>query len=231
MGGRSWWEFSPARGLGGVPGRGRHELSAARDAAQGEGGALRLAKRQHEARGHAVAAGRREDPVGGARPDPGGVVLVVGIAVRDAPVIDLADGEEGRQLRGAAEMVDVEMGQDEVVDPRQPGLAGGAPDAPGVARPRIARVDQDRFAGGGDDEGAAAPFHIVPVDIEAMVGLVGAGARQEGKADEHGQGRGGESHGVGGGEPAPAWAAFQRPSNCIRRWVAVSPTIRRPSRA
>jgi hypothetical protein len=71
-----------------------------------------------------------------------------------AVVVDDADGDECREAGSAAEVVEVIVGADEVVDFFEAGDFGGdVEDAIGVALAGVAGVDEDGFIGGGDDEG------------------------------------------------------------------------------
>ena len=76
-------------------------------------------------------------------------------------------------------MVAVKMRRDEVVNFCQPGhFRRRLENAPGIARARIACVNQDGFAGGRHDQRRAAAFHVVPINVERVVGQSGIGARQ-----------------------------------------------------
>src|SRR5208283_1975163 len=89
-----------------------------------------------------------------------------------------------RQLGDAAEVIQVKMGRDVVVDPGQAGDGGGGPvDAPGVPRAGSARINQDRLPGGRDNERGAAALDVVPVDIHPVVRQAGAGARRNQAAE------------------------------------------------
>ncbi len=66
-------------------------------------------------------------------------------------------------------MVDVKVRDDEVVDLLHTGdLGGGFVQSPGIAPPRHAGVDEDRLAGGSDDERAAAALDVHPVNVERL---------------------------------------------------------------
>ena len=104
--------------------------------------------------------------------------------VEQAVVVDVADRHAGGEGGGAAEVVEVVVGGDEVVDVLHPGLGGGLVDPAGVAVAGVAGVDQHRFAGGRDDERGGSPFDVDPDDVEAAVGLAGAKRRGQDHEDE-----------------------------------------------
>ena len=98
---------------------------------------------------------------------PAGVVVgIVGIFFGNAVVVKGDDGEFFRDIRRAAEMIDVEMGGDEVIDLLDADIAGGFDDAFGIAFAGHAGIDEDGFTGGSDDERCSASFDIDPVQVE-----------------------------------------------------------------
>ena len=61
------------------------------------------------------------------------------------------------------------MRDDEVVDLLHAGnLGGGFVQSPGIAAARHAGVDEDRLAGGRDDQRAAATLDVHPVYVERL---------------------------------------------------------------
>ena len=65
------------------------------------------------------------------------------------------------------------MRDDEMIDLLHAGdLGGDFVNAPGVASARHAGVDEDRLAGGGDDQRAAAALNVYPVNVECL-GILG----------------------------------------------------------
>ena len=103
-------------------------------------------------------------------------------------VIHVADRNQRRQPRCAAEVIDVVVGHQEVVDFLQVRDVGSDVENPaGVALAGVAGVDEDRFIGGGDDEGGAAAFRVDPVDVQAMVGGGGEGAGDKEGLQEEGE--------------------------------------------
>ena len=86
---------------------------------------------------------------------------VVGLAIR-AVVDEGADGDAGDQLRDAADVIGVVVGDEDVVDAGEAGGVGGGGDAVGVAVVIAlpAGVDQEGLMGGSDEEGGLAAFHV-----------------------------------------------------------------------
>ena len=121
------------------------------------------------------------------------VAALIGDLFGEAFVVEGADWHEFGKFSEAAEMVDVEVGDDDVIDAREAGLGGGVVDAGGVATAGVAGVDEDGFAGGGDEERGAAAFGVDPVDDESGGGFFDG---QEGESD--GCGEGGEKGEAGG---------------------------------
>ena len=100
--------------------------------------------------------------------------------VIDAAVIDEgADREQLRQLGHAADVVAVEVGDEQVVDPRHTGELRDLEDALWIARPggvaglgikpagaRKPGVDEQRLPGGRNEQRGLAPFDVDEVDVE-----------------------------------------------------------------
>ena len=126
------------------------------------------------------------------------VAALIGDLVWEAFVVEGADGHEFGEFSEAAEVVDMEMGDDDVIDAREAGLGGGVVDAGGVATAGVAGVDEDGFAGRGDEERGAAAFGVDPVDAENGGGFFDG---QEGEGGGCGEGgEEGEAGGHNGGE-------------------------------
>ena len=96
---------------------------------------------------------------------------MIGDLVGQAFVVEGADGHEFGEFSKAAEVVDMEVGDDDVIDARETGLGGGVVDAGGVATAGVAGVDEDGFAGGGDKESGTAAFGVDPVDAQRGSGF------------------------------------------------------------
>ena len=80
-------------------------------------------------------------------------------------------------------MVSMKVGENEVINLAYPRGDGRLMDALGagvrLARPAgIAGVNKNRFPGRRDDQGAGAPFHIGPIDVESAGGPRGDGGGQ-----------------------------------------------------
>ena len=70
----------------------------------------------------------------------------------------------------AAHVIDVIVGDDEVIDRLHAGGAGGVDDPAGIALAGISGVDQHRLAGGRDDERGGAALGVDEVEAEIGVG-------------------------------------------------------------
>ena len=83
-------------------------------------------------------------------------------------VDEAADGDLRGELGDAADVVDVIVGDDEVVDLADASLLAEGDDAVGVAGVGggPAGVDEEAFAGGGDEEGRLTAFDVGEVDLE-----------------------------------------------------------------
>ena len=79
-------------------------------------------------------------------------------------VVDRVDGHPAGKGWRAAHVVDVIVGDDEVVDFFDAGGARRVDDAAGVALAGVAGVDQHRFVRGSDDQGRCAAFGVDEVD-------------------------------------------------------------------
>ena len=135
----------------------------------------------------------------------GGVVVAgdVGVFAIGTVVEEFADGDALDEFGDAADVVDMEMGDEEMVDAGDAGVAHGGLDAGGVAACIVVRahrapagVDEERRAGGSDKERGLASFDIDGVD-EEMLGWrlrVGGEEREQSEAAD-GQQRGGEGAG------------------------------------
>lgn len=120
--------------------------------------------------------------------------------VDGGPVVDEApDGQPLRELVGAAHVVAVEVGDDQVVDRcRASGRRGGG-DAVGVApvEARPARVDEHRLARRGDEERRLAPLDVDDVDVQRVVRpVLGRGDGRETETEHEGREGACKSHGV-----------------------------------
>ena len=121
--------------------------------------------------------------------------------VDGGPVVDeRPDRQPLRELMGAAHVVAVEVGDDQVVDRVGTGIRGGRGDAVGIApvEARPPGVEEHRLAGRGDEERRLAPLHVDDVDLQRVVRPV-LGRRGDGRETEteHEDREGaGKSHGV-----------------------------------
>ena len=120
----------------------------------------------------------------------------------EAVVEEFAYGNALDQLRHAAHVVAMKVGNQQVVDAHDAGVAHGCLDAVGVASARPAGIDQQRCAGRSHQQRGLAAFHIDRVD-EQMLRGIGLGKSALRLADEK-QGecaRGQQQKGKGAGEP------------------------------
>ena len=101
--------------------------------------------------------------------------VVVGIREREALVVQGADRHQVRQLREAAEVIDVKVRDDDVIDALQArDFRGDLMNALGIAAAGVAGVDEHRLAFGRDDERGAAALGVHPVNVERFVREAGA---------------------------------------------------------
>ena len=98
------------------------------------------------------------------------VIAATGVFGRNAVVPEFADGQESGEVGGAAVVVHIEVGRDEVVDVVQTRRLGHhAMDATGVTITRHAAIHFNGLAGRRDEERAAAALHVHPVDVQRLV--------------------------------------------------------------
>ena len=137
-------------------------------------GAVRLLQGDLVAGADDVAPVRFEVAIRRAGDRPARVVrAAVRIGLGDAFVMHLADGDERGEFRRAAEVIDVKVRGDEVIDLLQAGDFGGQlVDAARIALEGIAGIDEHRLARRRDDERRAAAFDIHPVDVERAIRAV-----------------------------------------------------------
>ena len=101
--------------------------------------------------------------------------FVAGFAQRT--VIDEgADGDAGDELGDASGVVDVVVGEEDVVDVVEAGTFGGGGDAVGVASLVVgpAGIDEEGMVVGGDEEGGLAAFHVDEENLQVAGGVLGA---------------------------------------------------------
>jgi hypothetical protein len=102
----------------------------------------------------------------------GGVVVAgnVGVFAVLSVVEELADRDAGHQIGHAADVIHVEVGDEQVIDACDAGVLHGCLDAVGVAAivAGPAGVDEQGFAGGGDQQSGLAAFDIDGVDEEML---------------------------------------------------------------
>ena len=117
--------------------------------------------------------------------------FVAGFAER-AVVDEGADGDAVDELRDAAGVVDVVVGEEDVVDVVEAGALGGGGDAVGVAALIVgpAGIDEERVVVGSDEEGGLAAFDVDEEDFQVAGGVLGAegGAGGEQQAGDEGKG-------------------------------------------
>ena len=100
-----------------------------------------------------------------------------------AVVDEFADGDAGGdEIGNAADVIDVEMGDEDVIEAGDAGVVHGGLDAFGVTGigSGPAGIDEEGCAGGGDDEGGLAALNIDGVDEERVFGLGGGGDGEDG---------------------------------------------------
>ena len=128
-------------------------------------------------------------------PEGGQAVLAL---VDGGPVVDeVADRQPLGELQRAAHVVAVEVGHDQVVDPRHPGIGRRRRDAVGVAAIEAgpAGVDEHRFARRRHEERRLASLHVDHVDVERVVRSTLGGRRRRGERETEQQ-RGDGAHGA-----------------------------------
>lgn len=81
-------------------------------------------------------------------------------------IVEGSDRHEFREFSQATEVVDVEVGDDDVVNSRQASLSSGAVDTGGIATAGVARVDENGFTSRGDEESGTAALGVNPVDAK-----------------------------------------------------------------
>ena len=126
--------------------------------------------------GHGIAR-RDHGPAGGAVEFPIGALVEVPhrlVARLDRrPVVHVVpDRDARRQFREPAVVVAVPVGGEQVVDPLEAGRLCRGQDAADVAlgrRTAVPGVDEQRLAGGADEERGAAALHIHEVDAQGVV--------------------------------------------------------------
>ena len=124
----------------------------------------------------------RHGAVGLAGQGPGGVAVAVRVGVGEAVVPKVFDGYLGGDFGGATKVVDVQVGDYEVVKMLEArGLGEDFEDAGRVAAARVARVDENALAGGRDDEGGTTAVRVAPPDVQPPVGLSGYEGQGEGR--------------------------------------------------
>ena len=107
--------------------------------------------------------------------------FVTGFAER-AVVDERADGDAVDELGDASGVVDVVVGEEDVVDVVEAGAFGGGGDAVGVAALIVgpACVDEERVVIGGDEERGLAAFDVDEEDLQVAGGVLGAEGGTEG---------------------------------------------------
>jgi hypothetical protein len=116
--------------------------------------------------------------------------FVAGFAER-AMIDKGADRDAVDELRDAAGVVDVVVGEQHIVDVVEAGIFGGGDDAVGVASFIVgpSGVDEEGVAIGSDEEGGLASFNVDEENLEVIGGALGAegGAGEEGDDDKDGR--------------------------------------------
>ena len=109
--------------------------------------------------------------VGLDHPRPASIVRTpIRIMFGDAIVPDIRNRNERRKLSGAAEVIDMEMSRDVVIDLLQArGVRGYLMNSVRIASAWVTGIDQNRFVLGRDDQRGAATFRIDPVNIKFAV--------------------------------------------------------------
>jgi hypothetical protein len=105
------------------------------------------------------------------------LIAVVGVGsgfvsgLAEGTVIDEgADGDAVDELRDAAGVVDVVVGEEDVIDVIDAGAFGGGDDAIGVAAfiAGPTGIDEERVSGGRDEESGLAAFYVDEVDLQVV---------------------------------------------------------------
>ena len=116
--------------------------------------------------------------------------FVAGLA-QGAVVDEGSYGDAVDELGNAAGVVDVVVGEQDIVEVVQSGIFGGGNDTVGIAScvAGPAGVDEERVMVRGDEEGGLAAFYVDDEDFEVAGRVLGAegGAREEGDEDEDGR--------------------------------------------
>src|SRR5687768_7775366 len=76
-------------------------------------------------------------------------------------------------------MIDVQVRGDEMINALQACFSCRFMNARGIASAGIAAIDENRFAGGGDDEGSGAALDIGPNDAQVVCGGKGGKAKEQ----------------------------------------------------
>lgn len=119
-------------------------------------------------------AGRENDAlfdfgvaIGAGRECPAGLVAaLVWNLFREALVVEAADRHEFSEFGKAAKVIDVEVGDNDVVDALQARFISRVEDAFGVATTGVASVDENGFAHRSHYESGATAFGVNPVDLQ-----------------------------------------------------------------
>jgi hypothetical protein len=89
----------------------------------------------------------------------------------DRPFVQVADRHALHDVLQGAVVVGVEVGDDQVIDPGQPGQLGDRLLHPvGVAITRITGVPQHGLTGRHHQQRGRPTFHVHPVDVQLLVG-------------------------------------------------------------
>ena len=104
--------------------------------------------------------------------------VVGGLAGLDvgAMVDEFADGDLRGELGQAAEVIAVPVRDDQMIDLGEAGVMDGIHDAAGIANGAgrdVARIHEQRLAGGRDEERGVAAFDVDDVDVESRAGFAG----------------------------------------------------------
>ena len=168
------------------------------EAAEEKLGSVGLLERDLRAGANDVATICLEVPIRRTRDGPSSLVgASIRVALRNSFVMHLTDRNEGGKLRGAAVVIGVKVGDDEMIDFLQlRHLGRHFVNAARVAFEGIAGIDEDGFAGGSDDQSGTTSFDIDPVDIERAIRSVRRNFPRKGEGKEHGRdAKEGWSHG------------------------------------
>ena len=97
---------------------------------------------------------------------------------------EIANREVGRHLGRAADVVEVVVRRDEVVDLLQTRVRRGGGDAPGVNGARMAGIDEHRLAGRRNQQRGGAAFDVDVVDVQRAAVLHGRVGREGDAPDQ-----------------------------------------------